>query len=213
MDRVWGPCPLLGEEFAPKTWVPRIYDLIDFGDTVLLRGTSYAVQTSGASQKWHALNVNSALGRGVCVSESLDSPLALCLPARYVSCRELAVGSIFRGRVVSRAHRIISVLTVLCAALANAGVLHAVHMRQHSTCGNGSDTSRPGGKHHSGNHHDPDTCPFCIQCASGKTVPAHFAEHVTWIAGPTEERVSFGTFLLPSVSLSSLPARAPPLFC
>jgi hypothetical protein len=139
--------------------------------------------------------------------------LAGRLSIHYVSIAESITGHVFRGSVVKPAHRILTVATMLCVALANAGVLHAVHMRQHSTCGNGSDTSRPGGKHHSGNHHDPDTCPFCIQCASGKTVPAHFAEHVTWIAGPTEERVSFGTFLLPSVSLSSLPARAPPLFC
>lgn len=111
------------------------------------------------------------------------------------------------------AHRILTVATVLCVALANAGVLHAVHVRQHSTWGNASDTSRPGGKHHPGNHHDPDTCPFCIQCASGKAVPPHFAEPITFTAAPAEELVSCGTFLLPSVALTSLPARAPPLFC
>jgi hypothetical protein len=186
---------------------------IDFGDTVLMRGTSYAVRANCASPKWHALNVNSALGRGVCVSESLDSPLALCLPARYVSCRELTVGSIFRGRAVNRAHRIISVLTVLCVALGNAGLWHVVHLHQHSVRCSAPDASRPGGKDRSGSHHDPSTCSFCIHFASGKAVPAHFAEHVTWTADPAEELVPFGTFLLPSVSLSSLPARAPPLFC
>ncbi len=111
------------------------------------------------------------------------------------------------------ANRILTVATVLCVALANAGVLHVVHVRQHSTCGNACDASPPGGKDHSGSHHEPSTCSFCIQFASGKAVSPHFAEHITCTADPAEELVSFRTFLLPSVSLSSLPARAPPLFC
>ncbi len=114
---------------------------------------------------------------------------------------------------MKQANCLITVATVLCVALANAGVLQAVHLHQHRLCRDASAASRPGGKEHAGSTHDPSKCSFCIQFASGRAVPLHFAEHITLTVEPAEELVSSATFLLPSVSLTSLPARAPPLFC
>jgi hypothetical protein len=99
--------------------------------------------------------------------------------------------------------------TVLGVTLANAGVLYAVHMHQHRTRCSASGGSQP-----AGSHHDPSTCPFCIQFASGnKTVSPDFGGSITLTIGPAQEVVSFWTFFLPSVFLPSSPARAPPSVC
>jgi len=110
---------------------------------------------------------------------------------------------------VKQAKPIIATAVMLCVALANAGVLHAAHMHQHSTSRSASGGSQPGGS-----RHDPSTCPFCIQFASGnKAVSPDFGGPVSFTIGPAQDVVSFQTFLLPSVSLPSSPARAPPSIC
>jgi hypothetical protein len=110
---------------------------------------------------------------------------------------------------VKQANRIITMAAVLCVTLANAGVLQVVHMHQHSTRRSASGGSGPAGR-----HHDPSTCPFCIQCASGnKAVSPDFGGPVSLPIGPAQDVVSFWTFFLPSVSLPSSPARAPPAIC
>jgi hypothetical protein len=111
---------------------------------------------------------------------------------------------------VQQAHRIVTMATVLCVTLVNAGVLHAVHMRQHCSHGGASDASCHGGKDRSRNHHDPATCSLCIQFAFGKAVSPQSGEHVIATASPAEEVVSLPTIVLPSVFLSSLVVRGPP---
>lgn len=107
---------------------------------------------------------------------------------------------------MKQAKPIIATTVMLCVAMTNGGVLHAVHMHQHST-----SRSTSGGSQPAGSHHDPSTCPFCIQSASGnKTVSPDFGGPVSFTLGPVQDVVSFWTFFLPSVSLSSSPARAPP---
>ncbi|MCX5644167.1 MAG: DUF2946 family protein [Phycisphaerae bacterium] len=110
---------------------------------------------------------------------------------------------------MKQAKPIIATAVVLCVAMVNAGVLHAVHMHQHSTSRSASGGSPP-----AGHHHDPSTCPFCIQFASGnKTVSPDFGGPVSFTLGPVQDVISFWTFFLPSVSLPSSPARAPPSIC
>ena len=110
---------------------------------------------------------------------------------------------------MNQAKPIIATAVMLCVALANAGVLHAAHMHQHNASRSASGSSQPGG-----GHHDHTTCPFCIQFASGnKAVLPDFGGPVSLTIGPAQDVVSFRTFLLPSVSLPSSPARAPPSVC
>jgi len=108
-----------------------------------------------------------------------------------------------------QAKPIFATAVMLCVALANAGVLHAAHMHQHSTSRSASGGSQP-----AGSHHDPSTCPFCIQFASGnKTVSPDFDGPVSFTLGPVQDVVSFRVSFVPSVSLPSSPARAPPAIC
>lgn len=106
---------------------------------------------------------------------------------------------------------IVATAVILCVTLANAGVLHVVHMRQHSVR---SSDSSPVERHPGDSHHDPETCSFCIHSASGhKTVSPDFSTAVCFTPEVTQEVVFLGTFLTPSVPLSSSPARAPPFVC
>jgi hypothetical protein len=105
----------------------------------------------------------------------------------------------FGKAFVKQGRRITVIATVLCVAMANAGVLYAVHMHQHST------------SHSAGSHHDPSTCPFCIQFASGnKVVSPDFGEPISLTVDPVQDVVSFHASFLPSMSLRFSPARAPP---
>jgi hypothetical protein len=100
---------------------------------------------------------------------------------------------------------------MLCVTLANAGVLQAVHMHQHSA--RYSD-SPPAERHPANSHHDPGTCSFCIHFASGhKTVSPDFGTAVCFTPEVIQEVIFLGAFFAPSVPLSSLPARAPPSVC
>jgi hypothetical protein len=115
---------------------------------------------------------------------------------------------------VKQANRVITLVTVLGMALANAGVLHAVHMHQHGVRCSASDGSHPAGGDRSGSHHDPDTCSFCIQFASGnKTVSPDFGGPVSFALGPVQDMVCVWVSFVPSVSLPSSAARAPPSIC
>jgi hypothetical protein len=115
---------------------------------------------------------------------------------------------------VKQVNCIITMVVALGLTLANAGVLHAVHMYQHRVQSNDGGGSGPGGSHPSGSHHDPNTCPFCIQFASGnKTVSPHFGTLVNFTPAAVQDVVFCPAFVLPSVFLCSSPARAPPAVC
>ena len=100
---------------------------------------------------------------------------------------------------------------MLCVTLANAGVLQAVHLRQHSVrCSNSS----PVEKHPADGHHDPGTCSFCIHFASEhKTVSPDFVTAVCFVPEVAQDVVFLRAFFAPSVPLPSSPARAPPSVC
>ena len=111
---------------------------------------------------------------------------------------------------MKQAKPIIVTAIMLCVVLANAGVLQAVHMHQH----NSTSRSTSGGSGPAGSHHDPGTCPFCIQFASGnKTVSPDFGGPVSFTLGPVQDVVCVWVSFVPSVSLPSSPARAPPSIC
>jgi hypothetical protein len=117
-------------------------------------------------------------------------------------------------RAGKQANCIIAMAAAVGVALANAGVLQVVHLHQHSMRCSASAASQPGGKNHSGSPHDPSTCPFCIQFASGnKTASPDFGAPVTLTSGVAQNVVCFWAFSLPSVFLPSSPARAPPSIC
>jgi hypothetical protein len=125
--------------------------------------------------------------------------------------REPAAGLVFEGFVVRRLNRVITAVTVLVVALAQAGVLQVVHIHQHNVR---DKASQPAGGHSAGHHHDPDTCPFCIQSAWGtKTLAPDLGAPVS-LAPAVVAKAFFSTaFSASSVSLPSSPARAPPTVC
>ena len=115
---------------------------------------------------------------------------------------------------VKQANCIITIAVALGMTLANAGVLHAVHVHQHSVQSNDGGGSGPAGSHPAGSHHDPSTCSFCLQFASGnKTVSPNFDTCVNFTPAAVQDVVFFQAFVLPSVFLCSSPARAPPSVC
>ena len=115
---------------------------------------------------------------------------------------------------MQRTNRVITAVTVLVVTLANAGVLEVVHLRQHGVGRSASGDPQLAAGHRAGAHHDPSTCPFCLQFASGnKTVSPHLGTPVSLTADVTKDVVFPRTLFVPGVFLPSSPARAPPSIC
>jgi hypothetical protein len=100
---------------------------------------------------------------------------------------------------------------MLGVILANAGVLQAVHTHQQRARRSDPASAERRAAH---GHHDPDTCPFCIQFTLGnKTVSPDFDIPLGFTLGAAQEVVSLWTFFPRGVFLPSSPARAPPSIC
>jgi hypothetical protein len=113
---------------------------------------------------------------------------------------------------VKQVQRVVVVVTILCMALVGADVPLAVHL--HQVCGynDTSRTGRPAKERQPHRSHDPSKCPFCIHFGSLKTTLAGFTGQIGFTANAVEKLFLFKTAFRPSVCLSSLSPRSPPLY-
>jgi hypothetical protein len=108
---------------------------------------------------------------------------------------------------VKQIRPIVATTVLLGVTLANAGVLQAVHIYEHHRVRSGDSSAAD-------HHHDPETCPFCLQFAFGReTVASDFGAALCLAWGVVQEVISPQSFLGPNVPLPSSPARAPPSVC